>query len=106
MSVTFRSTSMDIRCLQDFDPIADGGSAAVDIRVFKDVRPAADGKIHLQFRSELGDGAFVSALELTPGIPGKIKADPDFRSPIGLCGCRRHTLERGQLLHRWAHMGL
>ena len=58
--------------LQAFDPIADGGSAAVDVRVFKDVRPAADGKIHLLFRSEWGR-AFVSALELTPGIPGKLK---------------------------------
>ena len=58
--------------LVDFDPIADAGSAAVDIRAFKDVRPAADGKVHLVFRTEWGR-AFVSALELTPGTPGKLK---------------------------------
>ena len=56
----------------DFDPVTDGGSAAVDIRVFKDVRPAADGKVHLDFRSDWGR-AFVSALELTPGTPGKLE---------------------------------
>ena len=58
--------------LVDFDPIADAGSGAVDIRVFKDVRPAADGKVHLVFRTEWGR-AFVSALELTPGTPGKLE---------------------------------
>lgn len=58
--------------LVDFDPISDAGSAAVDIRVFKDVRPAADGKVHLIFRTEWGR-AFVSALELTPGTPGKLE---------------------------------
>jgi hypothetical protein len=58
--------------LADFDPVADGGAAAVDIRAFKDVRPAADGKVHLRFRSDWGR-AFVSALELTPGTPGKLE---------------------------------
>ncbi|MGA2652880.1 MAG: malectin domain-containing carbohydrate-binding protein [Terracidiphilus sp.] len=58
--------------LVDFDPISDAGSAAVDIRVFKDVRPAADGKVHLVFRTLWGR-AFVSALELTPGTPGKLE---------------------------------
>jgi hypothetical protein len=58
--------------LRSLDPIADAGSAAVDVRVFKDVRPAADGKIHLEFHSDWGR-AFVSALELTPGTPGKLK---------------------------------
>jgi hypothetical protein len=61
--------------LVNFDPIADGGDAAVDVRVFKDVRPADDGKLHLDFL-DFGTNfgrAFVSALELTPGIPGKLK---------------------------------
>jgi Malectin domain len=44
----------------------------VDVRVFKDVRPAPDGKVHLELRSDWGR-AFVSALELTPGIPGKLR---------------------------------
>jgi hypothetical protein len=70
--------------LVNFDPVADGGSAPLDIRAFKDVRPAADGKVHLRFQSEWGEGAFVSAIELTPGKPGKtepirIRATPsDF----------------------------
>ncbi len=58
--------------LVDFDPVTDGGSAAVDVRVFKNVRPAADGQVHLDFRSDWGR-AFVSALELTPGTPGKLE---------------------------------
>lgn len=57
----------------DIDPIADAGSAAVDVRVFKDVYPSADGKLHLEFLSSWGTPAFVSALELTPGTPGKLK---------------------------------
>jgi hypothetical protein len=58
--------------LENFDPIADGGSASVDIRAFKDVRAAADGKVHLEFRSNW-ERAFVSALELTRGTAGKLE---------------------------------
>ena len=59
--------------LVDFDPIADAGSAAVDVRVFKDVYPTSEGSIHLEFLSSWGKPASVSALELTPGTPGKLK---------------------------------
>lgn len=58
--------------LSDLDPIADAGSAAVDVRVFKDVQPAEDGEVHLEFRSRWGQPAFVSAIQLTPGTPGKL----------------------------------
>ena len=58
--------------LTDFDPIADAGTAAVDVRVFKDVYPDTDGKLHLEFVSDWGR-AFVSGIEITPGIPGKLK---------------------------------
>jgi hypothetical protein len=64
--------------LADFDPVADAGSAAADVRVFKDVRPAPDGKVHLTFRTNWGRAAFVNAIELTPGTPGKMK-------PIRIC---------------------
>jgi hypothetical protein len=57
----------------DLDPIADAGAAAVDVRVFKDVYPASDGKLHLEFLSSWGSPAFVSALELTPGTPGRLE---------------------------------
>jgi hypothetical protein len=59
--------------LTDFDPIADAGNAAIDVRVFKDVRPSADGKLHLSFSSDWGRPAFVSAIELTPGVSGKLR---------------------------------
>jgi hypothetical protein len=58
--------------LVDLDPVADADSAAVDVRVFRDVYPTSDGKIHLEFLSSWGRPAFVSALELTPGTPGKL----------------------------------
>ena len=64
--------------IEDFDPVADAGSAAVDVRVFKDVYPTSEGKIHLEFLSSWGQPAFVSALELTAGTPGKL-------NPIRLC---------------------
>ena len=58
--------------LIDLDPVADAGTAAVDVRTFKDVRPAQDGKLHLEFRSRWGKPAFVSAIQLTPGTPGRL----------------------------------
>lgn len=58
--------------LSDLDPIADGGTSAVDIRVFKDVQPAQDGEVHLEFRSRWGNPAFISAIQLTPGTPGRL----------------------------------
>src|ERR1022692_2188853 len=57
----------------DLDPVADAGFAAVDVRVFRDVYPSSDGKLHLEFLSSWGRPAFVSALEITPGTPGKLK---------------------------------
>jgi Malectin domain len=60
------------RVLSGFDAIADAGSAAVDVRTFKDISPAVDGKVHLEFIPS-AERPFVSALELTPGIPGKLK---------------------------------
>ena len=63
--------------LSGFDAIGDAGTAPVDVRVFKDITPADDGMVHLEFVSG-PDRPFVSALELTPGVPGKLK-------PIRLC---------------------
>jgi hypothetical protein len=59
--------------LEDLDAITDAGSAAVDVRAFRDVSPAGDGKLHLDFVSLWDTPAFVSALALTPGTPGKMK---------------------------------
>lgn len=71
-----RHFSVDINgktVLESFDAIADGGSAPVDVRVFRDVQPASDGKLHLNFHSDWGERAFVSAIELSPGISGKLR---------------------------------
>jgi hypothetical protein len=58
--------------LTSFDATADAGLAAVDVRAFKDIAPASDGRIHLEFIPD-PQRPFVSALELTPGAPGKMK---------------------------------
>jgi hypothetical protein len=58
--------------LLGYDPVAGAGAAPVDIRVFRDISPAADGKVHLEFVAG-PERPFLSALELTPGIPGKLK---------------------------------
>ena len=71
--------------LTNFDPIADAGSAAVDVRVFKDVYPDSDGKLHLEFVSNWGK-AFLSGIEITPGVPGKLK-------PIRIAAGRQSDFE-------------
>jgi len=58
--------------LMAFDTIADSGPASVDIRAFKDVSAAADGKVHLDF-VPAAERPFISAIELIPGTPGKMK---------------------------------
>jgi hypothetical protein len=58
--------------LKDFDVIEDVGSSAADVKVFKDVTPASDGKLHLKFDPGTNP-AFLNAIEIVPGIPGKIR---------------------------------
>ncbi|BDC49853.1 hypothetical protein F183_A21690 [Bryobacterales bacterium F-183] len=41
-------------------------------RVFKDIHPDADGKLHLKFFRASGSKAFVNAILIRPGIPGKM----------------------------------
>jgi hypothetical protein len=60
------------RILSDFDVIGEVGGSAADIRAFKDVSPAADGKLHLKFEPKTNP-AIVSAIEITPGTPGKLR---------------------------------
>jgi hypothetical protein len=65
--------------LTEFDPLSDAGaSGTADKRVFVDVSPAADGKLHLRFYKFVGptppqDEAILNALEIVPGIPGKMR---------------------------------
>jgi len=56
-----------------FDVIADAGASTADIKIFKDVSPAADGLIHLEFLPNT-NVPFLNAIEILPGIPGKMRA--------------------------------
>jgi hypothetical protein len=58
--------------LNGFDVIGEVGASTADIRAFKDISPAADGKLHLKFEPKTNP-AIVSAIEITPGTPGKLR---------------------------------
>ncbi len=58
--------------LNEVDVIADAGPGTADVRVFKDLSPARDGKLHLQFEDVISS-AFLNAIEITPGIPGRLR---------------------------------
>jgi hypothetical protein len=65
--------------LSEFDPLADAGANnTADERVFTDVTPAPDGHLHLRFSRFQGTGSpqdqpILNALEIVPGIPGKMR---------------------------------
>ena len=60
--------------LAGFDVVADAGaSGTADIKVFPGVMPAADGKLHLEFSGENGQPAILSAIEILPGIRGRMR---------------------------------
>jgi hypothetical protein len=59
---------------QDLDVIADApGSNTADVKVYKDVSPAADGFLHLAFSPGVKENPFVNAIEIVPGIPGRMR---------------------------------
>ena len=73
-SRVFRISINGALLLPSFDPLADaGGSNTADERIFKDVHPAADGILHVQFASLRNDLPFLNALEVMPGIQGKMR---------------------------------
>jgi Malectin domain len=49
-----------------------GGARTADVRVFKDITPAEDGFLHLKFSSRPNAKALLNAIEILPGVPGKI----------------------------------
>jgi hypothetical protein len=60
--------------LEDFDIYASaGGSSIAYERVFKDVTPASDGYLHLRFRSTSREKPILNALEIVPGMTGKMR---------------------------------
>lgn len=58
--------------LEMIDVIADAGPNAADIRVFKDIQPASDGILHLECKPVV-NVAFLNAIEIAPGIPGRLR---------------------------------
>jgi hypothetical protein len=59
--------------LVDLDIYRDaGGNNVAYERVFKDVVPASDGRLHLRFRPGSREKPTLNALEIVPGIPGKL----------------------------------
>jgi hypothetical protein len=50
-----------------------GGNNTSYERVFKDVAPASDGYLHLGFHYSWREKPFLNALEIVPGLPGKLR---------------------------------
>jgi hypothetical protein len=60
--------------LWGFDVVADAGAGSTaDVKVFPDISPAADGMLHLEFAADNGQPAILSAIEILPGIRGRIR---------------------------------
>ena len=49
------------------------GANTADIKVFKDISPAADGFLHLTFPRAIKENSVLSAIEILPGIPGRLR---------------------------------
>ena len=72
-SRVFRVLINDKPALMVFDVISDaGGSDMADEKVFKDVSPAKDGMLHLHFAALFKETPFLNAIEIVPGIPGRM----------------------------------
>jgi len=72
-SRVFRISINDKPVLWSFDVISDaGGSSTADERVFKDISPAKDGMLHLHFVALFKETPFLNAIEIVPGIPGRM----------------------------------
>ena len=54
-----------------FSVAGEGGVNVAVVKVFKDVTPAGDGFVHIGF-AKVSNEPFVNAIELTPGIPGRL----------------------------------
>ncbi|HTQ56663.1 MAG TPA: malectin domain-containing carbohydrate-binding protein [Bryobacteraceae bacterium] len=93
-SRVFRVSINGKPALWAFDVIADaGGSSAADEKVFKDISPASDGLLHVQFAGLVNNVPFLNALEIVPGIPGRMR-------PVRIVArSRNYTDQRGQV---WA----
>jgi len=60
--------------LANFDVVADSGaSRTADVKVFPDITPASDGQLHLEFSGADGRQAELSAIEILPGVRGRMR---------------------------------
>jgi hypothetical protein len=75
-----------------FDVISDaGGSNTADEKVFKDISPAPDGLLHVRFAGLVNNVPFLNAMEILPGIPGKMR-------PVRIVArSRNYTDQRGRV---------
>jgi hypothetical protein len=93
VSEALRSVNIAIngRPVSTLDVASDAGGVNVaTMKIFKDISPAKDGYLHLTFQ---GPGpCFVNAIEVVPGIPGKMR-------PIRLT--ERDTVFSDHLGHIW-----
>jgi len=48
------------------------GANTADVKVYKDISPAADGFLHMTFPRAVKENSFVNAIEILPGIPGRL----------------------------------
>ena len=59
---------------QELDVIADTpGPNTADVKVYKDISPASDGFLHLKFERGFKEIPFLNAIEIVPGIPGRMR---------------------------------
>jgi Malectin domain len=58
--------------IHGLDVVAEAGSSVANIKVLKDISPAPDGMLHLSFLP-LSYLPFLNAIEITPGVPGKLQ---------------------------------
>ncbi len=72
-SRVFNVDANEKRLLTRFDILSDAAGANIaDERVFKDISPDRDGFLHLRFTHMIRD-PLLNALEILPGIPGKMR---------------------------------
>lgn len=95
--------------LSYFDVAAEArGSRTAEVKVFPDVQAASDGKLHLRFFSMHGGRGMVSAIELVPGLKGRMRPvrltarDTAYYSEDGRWWSPDAYFQGGQV---WQHVG-
>ncbi len=73
-SRTMTVTANGQTLLRDFDVLADAGDGrTAEVKVFPGISPASDGQLHLNFTSGKSGSAMVSAIEILPGVRGRLR---------------------------------